>query len=196
MTGGRRWMWIALLLLVSVGLDQATKVVAIRHLSQEITVVNGTQRVANKVIAFPESWKPNDLFRFQYAENTGAFLSLFSNLPNAVRSGILIGLNSVILLLVTGMLFIRRDMAFSVAMALSLILSGGVGNLIDRIFRDGRVVDFMNVGIGWNDIRLRSGIFNIADMAIMAGLFWLIGIEIYRMLHAKEEEEGEEAEVA
>jgi len=188
MTGGRRWMWIVLLLLTSIALDQATKVVAIRTLSQEITIPNGSQRVASKIIAFPDSWAPNDLFRFQYAENEGAFLSLFSNLPDAIRSGILIGLNSVILLVVAGMLFFRRDMALSVALALSLILSGGIGNLIDRLFRDGRVVDFMNIGIGWNDFRLRSGIFNIADMAIMAGLFWLIGIEIYRILYAKKQQ--------
>ena len=34
----------------------------------------------------------------------------------------------------------------------------------------GNVVDFMNMGIG----NLRTGIFNIADMAIMAGLFMML----------------------
>ena len=47
----------------------------------------------------------------------------------------------------------------------SLLVAGGVGNLIDRMVNHGAVIDFMNIGFG----RLRSGIFNVADMAIMAG---------------------------
>jgi len=53
--------------------------------------------------------------------------------------------------------------------SLSLVLGGGVGNLIDRIFNQGHVIDFMNLGIG----SLRSGIFNVADVAITAGVVWL-----------------------
>lgn len=37
--------------------------------------------------------------------------------------------------------------------------------MIDRILHDGSVVDFINVGIG----PFRTGIFNIADLAIMGG---------------------------
>ncbi|WP_419661036.1 signal peptidase II (lipoprotein signal peptidase) domain protein [Desulfosarcina variabilis str. Montpellier] len=45
-------------------------------------------------------------------------------------------------------------------------LSGtGIGNLIDRILHNGFVMDFLNVGIG----PLRTGIFNVADVAIMGG---------------------------
>ena len=46
-----------------------------------------------------------------------------------------------------------------------LLVSGAVGNLIDRVRFDGLVIDFLNVGLG----PLRTGIFNVADMAIMAG---------------------------
>jgi signal peptidase II len=45
-----------------------------------------------------------------------------------------------------------------------------LSNLIDRI-AVGSVIDFLNVGVG----SLRTGIFNLADVAIMAGagcLFW------------------------
>lgn len=48
----------------------------------------------------------------------------------------------------------------------SLVLSGGIGNLLDRLLHDGRVIDFMNVGIG----SLRTGIFNVADVCIMIGI--------------------------
>jgi len=49
----------------------------------------------------------------------------------------------------------------------SMILGGGLSNLFDRI-AFGKVVDFMNVGVG----NLRTGIFNIADMIILAGIIW------------------------
>ena len=48
--------------------------------------------------------------------------------------------------------------------ALSLFLAGGFSNWFDRL-NDGRVIDFLNVGIGG----LRTGIFNVADVAIMVG---------------------------
>lgn len=46
----------------------------------------------------------------------------------------------------------------------------GVGNLVGRIRYGGVVVDFMNIGIG----PLRTGIFNVADLAIFAGALVLI----------------------
>jgi signal peptidase II len=42
--------------------------------------------------------------------------------------------------------------------------------LIDRLLYHGRVTDFLNVGIG----SLRTGIFNLADMAILAGALLLV----------------------
>lgn len=56
------------------------------------------------------------------------------------------------------------------ALGLVLVVSGGSSNWIDRIARCS-VVDFLNIGIG----PLRTGVFNVADVAIMcgAGLFVL-----------------------
>ena len=130
-----------------------------------------------------------DLFRLQYAENTGAFLSLGSALPASLRFWLLTGLNSIILGIVAVVLVTRKSLLPSMVWALSLILSGGVGNLIDRIFRDGRVVDFMNMGIPWGPIQIRTGIFNVADVAIMLGLFIILAAEIFR----KAPEDGEAA---
>jgi len=50
-------------------------------------------------------------------------------------------------------------------LAVTLVVGGGFGNVIDRIVNNGGVVDFLNVSIG----SLRTGIFNVADMAIMLG---------------------------
>jgi signal peptidase II len=54
--------------------------------------------------------------------------------------------------------------------ALGLIVGGGLGNWIDRILHDGNVTDFVSVGLG----PLRTGIFNFADVAVMAGMLWLL----------------------
>jgi hypothetical protein len=48
----------------------------------------------------------------------------------------------------------------------ALVCSGGLGNLIDRIGRHGYVTDFLNAGIG----PVRTGIFNVADFALMLGI--------------------------
>jgi signal peptidase II len=48
---------------------------------------------------------------------------------------------------------------------MSFLTGGGLGNLIDRVFNAGAVTDFVVVGVG----PLRTGVFNWADVLIMAG---------------------------
>ena len=57
-------------------------------------------------------------------------------------------------------------------MALCLIFAGAIGNLIDRVFRDGRVVDFLEFYIPVIPMNLFNPWppFNIADSAISAGV--------------------------
>ncbi len=111
-----------------------------------------------------------DTFRLQYAENPGAFLGLGGTLPESWRFALFAAGSSLLVLGTIVYLFWRRDLSRYQFVALSLLAAGGFGNLIDRFVGDGRVVDFMNVGIGpW----LRTGIFNVADVAIMGGMFWL-----------------------
>lgn len=178
----RAWRTVAVLAAVTacVTLDQYTKVLAIRHLAPMRAIVWG----------FPADWSPNDLFHLTYAENEGAFLGFGGRLPDGARFWLLTGLNFAILAVVAGIVAFRRQIDTSTICALALILSGGVGNLIDRLFRDGRVVDFMNMGIG----SLRTGVFNVADVAIMAGLFLILFAEIIRIFHRPPvEEKNEEA---
>jgi signal peptidase II len=54
-------------------------------------------------------------------------------------------------------------------MGVCLVLAGGASNWVDRVVR-GSVVDFLNVGVG----PLRTGIFNVADVAIMVGVALLL----------------------
>jgi len=58
--------------------------------------------------------------------------------------------------------------------AVSLILFGGLGNMIDRIFRSGNVVDFLHF-----EFFPTFPIFNIADCAVVVGAFVLLGYFLY-----------------
>lgn len=119
---------------------------------------------------YPRSYAAN-IFRLEYSENTGAFLGLGSALPEWLRFWLLNIFVGIVLGLSTAFLFRTRGIERPQVIGLSLLISGGASNLLDRFFRDGRyVVDFMNIGLG----QLRSGIFNVADIAIMAGIFLFV----------------------
>jgi signal peptidase II len=116
----------------------------------------------------------------EYAENRGAFLSLGANLSDEARMW----------LFVVGVFFILAFCFYSLFRALShtpsvisfsLVIAGGIGNLIDRMAQ-GYVVDYIHMGFSG----LRTGVFNIADVAISAGLILLIFLQ-YR---ASPEPEG------
>lgn len=163
MTRSKRALYIIIALVLLILADHITKWVAIDALKE-----------SRSTYVFL-----GDLFRLQYAENTGAFLSLGAGLPDGIRTLIMSGLNAIILGGLLCYLFAVQKIAWLPAGALTLVAGGGIGNLIDRIFRDGRVVDFMNMGITTSSFNLRTGIFNIADIAIMAGLFLIIVHELF-----------------
>jgi signal peptidase II len=111
-----------------------------------------------------------DSLRLQLTENPGSFLSLGASLPQQLRFALFTAVVAALLIgLVCAALFARR-LSTARFVALALIAGGGISNLIDRLLYDGRVTDFLNVGIG----SLRTGIFNIADMAILGGALLMI----------------------
>jgi signal peptidase II len=137
----------------SVGCDQATKRIAVNQLK----------------MAPPRSYL-GDLFRLQYAENRGAFLSMGADLSHGARWWLLtVGVAGILLALLVYALTSKQLTRIHVA-SFALIFSGGVSNLIDRMTQGGVVVDFMNLGIG----PVRTGIFNVADLAIVAGVVALV----------------------
>jgi signal peptidase II len=105
-----------------------------------------------------------DTVRLEYAENTGGFLSLGATLPAAVRATVFTAATGIMLLAMAAVVVRSRWTGWA-AIGAALFLTGGASNWLDRVIR-GSVVDFMNVGFG----PLRTGIFNVADMAILAGL--------------------------
>jgi len=109
-----------------------------------------------------------DLVRLEYTENAGGFLSFGAELPAAARSAIF-KIGTGILLAGLGVLLYRRLAAGYWAIGPALLLAGGLANLLDRV-TGGQVVDFLNIGVGG----LRTGIFNVADVAITLGLVLVV----------------------
>jgi len=113
----------------------------------------------------------NGFFSLTYHENTGGMLSLGADLSDELR--VILFTFMVGLVLVGGLIYmlIKPMDKYSFTVGL-LILAGGFGNLYDRAVNDGRVVDFMLLQLG----PLKTGVFNVADIAIMAGLFGFLFI--------------------
>jgi signal peptidase II len=128
----------------------------------------GCDRVTKYVAATTLSAAPSrsflaDTLRLEYAENTGAFLGLGADWPLPVRTAVF-GAGNALLLVALAVVALRRRWSRPALLGVALFVAGGASNLLDRITH-GVVIDFMNVGIG----PLRTGIFNVADMAIMLG---------------------------
>ena len=117
-----------------------------------------------------------DTFRLEYVENTGAFLGHGADWPLPVRTAVS-GVGNGLLLLAVAVVAMRSRWPRRSLVGVAIFVAGGASNLLDRITY-GMVIDFMNVGIG----PLRTGIFNVADMAIMlgAGIFVLEGYRCAR----------------
>lgn len=133
-----------------------------------------------------------DTFRLTFAYNKGAFLGMGRTLSPRTRFWLLTGMNSLFLLVIVIVMIVKWRMPRLAFISLCLLLAGGVGNLIDRITQDGMVTDFLNVGIGG----LRTGIFNIADMAIMAGAGILIVLSFREDTRKKREQAVSTTEAA
>lgn len=154
-----KYVLMAVIALLSIAIDQYTKVLATLYLMN------------NPALDTPKlSWL-NDFFVLTYSINHGAFLGLGHNLPEGIRNLIFSGLVGIFLVGFSIYALRNKNMTPIQNIACALVLSGGFSNLYDRLTNNGGVVDFMNMGFG---NLLRTGIFNVADMAIMAGVFLLI----------------------
>lgn len=138
------WLGIAAVL---VGVDQLVKYWAENTLQQA-----GSIPVIESV------------FHLTYVQNFGA---AFSSMQN--QRLLLVGLTSVMLLVVLVMLAMRKVRSPWLVASWSLILAGGLGNLIDRIFREGGyVVDLFDFCL------IHFPVFNIADICVCCGTGLLI----------------------
>jgi signal peptidase II len=144
-----RLILAASLMIGCVGCDQATKSIARAQLT-----LGDTHSYLG------------DTFRLVYSENPGAFLSMGATLSKPVRIALFQGMIALIVLGLLWAAVFKPKTSKWQTIGLTLLAASGTGNLIDRLLYDGRVTDFINIGIG----SLRTGIFNIADAIGMIGV--------------------------
>ena len=138
----KRFKYI-ILILVIIFLDQTTKRILISNIDELIN-------------------KSCFIFKLAYIENYGAAFNIFTG--NRIFLTLISIVCSIILIYLT---LFRNGFNKLERIGLSLILSGSIGNGIDRIL-NGFVVDFINLNF------IKFPIFNIADISINVGFLLLI----------------------
>jgi signal peptidase II len=159
-----RILLIFITILVFTGCDQTIKRIAQHNLkyTEPISYLGG-------------------IVQFQYAENPGIVLSIGSDLPEETRFIVFVLITFIALLsLLVYITFTKNDNKFRL-FAYSLILSGGFGNLIDRIRNDGRVIDYIILG----SKSIHTAIFNLADVLVIFGMMLLIYMYVSKKVPTK-----------
>ncbi|MDO9105625.1 MAG: signal peptidase II [Methylovulum sp.] len=142
-----KWLWLSLLALA---LDQASKL-----------LIDANMQLYQSIPLLPS-------FNLTYVHNTGAAFSFLSEAGGWQR-WFFAGLALVISVGITVWLARLQKHETLVAVALSLVLGGAVGNLIDRLAY-GYVIDFMDVYYNtWH-----WPAFNVADAAITLGVILML----------------------
>lgn len=134
-------MWI---LIISILIDQITKFF-VSNLNKTIEII------------------PN-ILSFEYVKNYGAIFGIMQG-----SNTILIGISSLVCIGLIYFLYKQKKENKKISIAWYMILSGGIGNLIDRIFR-GYVVDFIATPF--------IATFNIADSFVVIGVLRLLILEL------------------
>ncbi|TVZ14408.1 signal peptidase II [Maribacter sp. MAR_2009_72] len=152
-------IWISSIVLLTIASDQLVKV---------LTRLEIVPQSYNSVI--------KDYFIVTNIENTGAMLGFGQDFPPLVKRIFF----QAIPLLVLGILLYRILTKSSLKplslTAFALVIGGGLGNLIDRIVY-GSVTDSFQLRFAF----LRTGIFNLADVAVTIGIVLLL----YEMIKSK-----------
>lgn len=148
----------ALLIIILVVIDQLIKLIAQYFLlsaGEPVTIIAG-------------------FLQFRYVENTGAAFGFFSE-----HTGVLTILTTAVIVVITVLFFVgiftKRVRPSVLYVSLVFLLSGGIGNLVDRIGR-GYVIDYIE------PIFVKFAVFNFADCLVTVGAFLLVGWLIYDII--------------
>lgn len=134
------WKIIIILGIIVILVDQTSKIMIQNLMKKDIQII------------------PNDILTITKVENEGMAFGLNKqNLGN-------IGLSAIILIVIFNYMISQKErLTKPVVVYLGFIISGGISNIIDRIFK-GAVFDFIKVG--------SFPVFNFADMCIVCG--WIL----------------------
>ncbi|QDO92889.1 signal peptidase II [Formosa sediminum] len=111
-----------------------------------------------------------DKFILTNVENSGAFLSLGSDLNPTLKSIFLLLLPIVVLGYITYYIISNKTLDRFAIFGFACIIGGGIANVYDRILY-GSVTDFFHIDLGGI---FKTGVFNVADMSVMLGMGLLL----------------------
>lgn len=158
----KKYGWIILLIVALIIVDQSAKIIIEQKLTgQEVLLIQG-------------------ILKFSYIKNEGIAFSLEQDSLTSIITDI------IILAMVIRFMVVQRDKMYKITqISLSLILAGGIGNLLDRIFRGG-VIDFIDISL----LIPKFPIFNLADIFLIIG-FAVFAITVAVNLFSLRKEEIE-----
>lgn len=137
------WFYFGVILSVAmVALDQFTKALALSSLKGEPPVV-----LVDRILAL------------RFVENSGAAWGMLSGQRILLLVAPVVGCSFLVYYYIKT----RGRNSVLLMLGLSLIFAGGLGNLIDRAFRGGHVVDFIEF------IFVSFPVFNVADICVTCG---------------------------
>ena len=147
---------ITIIGIILILLDQTSKILISNYMEKEMKII------------------PNNILTITKVENEGIAFGLNKqNLGN-------IGLSVIILIVIFNYIIAQKDrLTKMVVIYLSFIISGGISNVIDRIFK-GAVFDFIKIG--------SFPVFNFADIYIVCGwILFVINFVKYTAIDIKAE---------
>ncbi len=157
----KRKYWVLLIFCLGILLlDQWTKSMVVQKLPlyQRVEVIQG-------------------FFNLTHVRNAGGAFGIFGGQKSGIGS-LLFVIVSLVAIVAIILFFIRiKESERTLALSFSLVLSGALGNLIDRL-RYGEVVDFLDFHL--SDYHWPA--FNVADSAICIGI-GLLALELLRRDH-------------
>ena len=154
-----------IIIAVLVAVDQIIKLLVIEHLEPigSLPLIDG-------------------ILQLNYAENTGAAFGSFSGKTS------LLSIVTFVIIVVGIIYLIAKKRKFDVEYAcITLIISGGIGNLIDRVFR-GYVVDYIE------PLFIDFAIFNFADILVTCSCILLVIWLLYDIYRESKREKGKNNE--
>ena len=164
-----RNVFIVLLIVFNIALDQITKVIVRANIEiREVIELIGDKFILTNVY------------------NKGAFLGMGSEMNPTLRTIFLLILPTIVLTYVIYYIIKTKELDRLSLIAFCCIIGGGVANVFDRIVF-GKVTDFFFIDLGGI---FKTGIFNVADISVTAGMIMLLLSGIF---NKKKEERQETA---
>lgn len=156
-------IWSVFMMIVIIAIDQVTKYFAKSYL-------------------YPDKAKDfiKGFIEFRYAENTGMAFSMFSG-----ARWLFVVITTVVVIACIVYMFKKAQNNLWLYWTIGVLVSGAVGNLIDRIYF-GYVIDFINPTF------VNFAVFNIADCAVTLGAVSLVAYLVFDMFKKDNKESKNE----